>query len=73
MNFIRKIFLFIVLISGFDSPISAQNDTIFVKSNQLIICNHLKEKGDQYSFRYLNAENENSKGSIFRWLVDSVR
>ena len=51
----------------------AQNDTIFVKNNQLIVCNHLKIKGDQYSFSYLTTDNQISKGSIFTWLVDSVR
>ncbi|MEI6142123.1 MAG: hypothetical protein WCP85_22810 [Mariniphaga sp.] len=73
MNSIKKVVLFILLISAFVAKTFAQNDTIFVKTKQLIICNHLKIKGDQYSFGYLTSENQISKGSILAWLVDSVR
>ena len=73
MNFIKKVVLFILLISAFVAKTFAQNDSIFVKTNQLIVCNHLRIKGDQYNFSYLTTDNQISKGSIFTWLVDSVR
>jgi len=73
MNF-RKTFLPIIfLVSAMLSNALAQNDTLFIRSNQQIICTHVKEKGDQYNFNYLNTDNQISKGSIFKWLVDSVK
>ena len=73
MNFMKTVLPFFLLVTVMGSYALAQNDTIFVKNNQLIVCNHLKIKGDQYSFSYLTTDNQISKGSIFTWLVDSVR
>ena len=51
----------------------AQSDTIFVKSNQQILCTNIKETVEQYNFKYLNAENVKAKSSILKYLVDSVK
>lgn len=73
MDYMKTVLPFIVLVSGMVSNTFAQNDTLFVKANQQIICTQLKEKGDQYQFNYISADNQTAKGSIFKWLVDSVR
>lgn len=73
MNFRMTVLPFILLVPIVVSHAFAQNDTIFIKANQQIICNHLKEKGDLYNFNYLTTDNQVSKGSIFKWLVDSVK
>ncbi|MCX6236770.1 MAG: hypothetical protein NTY07_04270 [Bacteroidia bacterium] len=73
MNFMKTVLPFFVLASGMVSNAFAQTDTLFIKANQQIICDHLKENGDQYNFNYLTADNQIAKGSIFKWLVDSVR
>ena len=73
MNFMKTVLPFIVLVSGMVSNAFAQNDTLFIKANQKIICTHLKENGDQYQFNYISADNQTAKGSIFKWLVDSVK
>ena len=73
MNFMKTVLPIFILVTVLGSNALAQNDTIFVKNNQLIVCNHLKIKSDQYSFSYLTTDNQISKGTIFTWLVDSVR
>ncbi len=50
MNFRMTVLPFILLVPIVVSHAFAQNDTIFIKANQQIICNHLKEKGDLYNF-----------------------
>ncbi len=51
----------------------AQTDTIFTKGNQQIICSKIKETTDQYIFTYLTTENNKAKGSILKYLVDSIK
>ena len=67
-----KPFIFLLLIF-IANKISAQTDTIFTKGSQQIICTNIKETADQYSFKYLNIENQKIKSSILKYLVDSVK
>jgi hypothetical protein len=65
---------FILLIIVFVAVKSyAQTDTIFTKGNQQILCSKIKETNDEYKFTYVNANNEKAKGSILKYLVDSVK
>jgi hypothetical protein len=68
----KRFIISIVLVVSFFSAF-AQADTIFVKGNQQILCSKIKEATDQYNFTYLNAENTKAKGSIFKYLVDSIK
>ena len=69
----KPFILFIISILHAGTETYAQTDTIFAKGNQQILCSHIKETAEQYSFNYLTADNKKAKSSILKWLVDSVK
>jgi hypothetical protein len=69
----KRYFFFMLLGMLFSTFCTAQIDTIFAKGSQIILATKIKDKGNQYSFRFLNSQNQIEKSYIIKTLVDSIK
>lgn len=65
--------LFLFSVIFFSEFCTAQTDTIFAKGNQIVLATNIKDKGDQYSFRFLNSQNQKEKSYLIKNLIDSIK
>jgi hypothetical protein len=68
---ISCILILLLLSSAYSAK--SQNDTIFLKANQKIVCTQIKDSANQYHFLYHAGDTTILQGSILKVLVDTVK
>lgn len=73
MNLAKRNITLALLIIFVAGNLYAQQDTLFIKANQRIICTQLSETSSQYHFNYKISDSLEVLGIIPKYLVDSVK